>query len=289
MPLTYLDKNALSNLWRCPNLPEQQLVRARRRLTSPLFNGPTIVVEAALLKELANAPVERKRQELEFLASLPRCRVLKDFPQRLRAEVRAHADRRGAAVDLRANPADVYFDDHEVSLLFAYLRDRQPGWTELLDSLIEFKEMSIAADEAVRLGMLAEFGNQKAVGRHAAQWLAGVEGSTAHWALWYLEQRASQLGLPAEKREWPRPQELPTLWAHFAYSVTRLFLVLRDGRAIDPNDVADKGHYAAAAYCDSLVVDDRKFRGIISQCPGPKPRVLTFVEWLQAINGPASG
>jgi hypothetical protein len=78
---------------------------------------------------------------------------------------------------------------------------------------------------------------------------------------------------------------LPTAWALESYRAARIYLVNRDSRRIDENDIADWGHYGAAIHAETLVVEDSKFRSIVEECPPPKPRVVRLVEWARALLG----
>lgn len=82
------------------------------------------------------------------------------------------------------------------------------------------------------------------------------------------------------------PLRLPTLWSLYAYFHTRIWIISRDGRALDPNDCVDQDHYVAAANADLLVIRDTKFLEIAQHCPGPVPQAVAFDTWIEELLRP---
>jgi hypothetical protein len=128
-------------------------------------------------------------------------------------------------------------------------------------------------------GMRDRVGGQRALAQGVKAWFAQRESRIEDWAKAMLRDFRADMRLPKEESEWPDVKRLPTVWAMTSFRLARMYLVLRDGRRIDPNDFPDWGHYVGAIHAEALVSDDARFKGIIEECPTPKPITLSFRDW----------
>lgn len=277
----YLDKNALSNLWRSRDVSDRTKLRLRRRLNSPLaVNAPTIVVDLILLEELSRLHENGRKREVEFIYNMPRRMMLRPLSERARFEVSSvfgGNDEEGLCLTQDESGQvllDAMADKHLVGMAAAALeRDLK---------IFEASELKS------RQGMLRAIGSQGRLTELFSTLIAegNLETLVVKRAREEMVELRDVLGLPTNKRSWPDPTQLPSFFARKSYETTRICLVNMKVRGeIDRNDYADSLHYAAAAHADILVTDDKAFRAIIESCPGRRPRLMKFTEWAKHVVG----
>ncbi len=275
----YLDKNALSNLWRSRDVPDRTKLRLRRRLHSPLAVGaPTIVVDLILLDELSRLHENGRKREVEFICNLPRREILRPLGERARFEVSSLLggdDENGLCLT----------NAESLQVLRDAMSDKQLVG-EAAAALERDLKMFEAAELKSRQGMLRTLGGQEKLTEVFSTLIAEgkLEALVVSRAREEMGALRKVLGLPAKKRNWPDPVKVPSLFARTSYETTRICLLnMKEGCKIDRNDFSDGLHYAAATHADILVTDDKAFRAIIEACPGRRPRLMKFHEWVKHV------
>jgi len=229
-----------------------------------------------MITELANAPIEQRRAEVQFLLQLPDVRYLLPVAMRIKEEVRSA---------MLGGVPEPFLSRHAAQqILNAGLVDKSL-WKVEAAQLSSDKEGFIFDERNVRAATLGQAGNQKQLADWVSKWFRDPVQRVREGALGFMRRHRVDFGLPDDDRVWPAPEAIRTLWAFQSYVLTRFYLVSRDGRRTDPNDQADWRHFTSAAYADQIVVQDQKFRQIISACPMPKPAVVTFDEWADKMLG----
>lgn len=275
--LVYLDKGALSELWRSGEFSEQELTRVRRRLCSKWFKRrPKVLIGPVVISELA--PLEGHRQfeaEIGLLRQLPDPRLLKPRPELIRAEV----------ARFYGQTEEPWLDGAMAEAVLGPVAALPEMWAAERQQLITSKEAYRHRQDRLQADMALRTPDRAAQVKAAKEFFAEPEKVVSDWVKFVLRDNVKDLGLPANEDEWPPANRLPTVWAFAGYAVARLYLQMHDGRKVDPNDHPDSLHYMSAIYADELVLTDRKFERTIELCPSPKPRVRRFKDWCEDLLG----
>jgi hypothetical protein len=215
-------------------------------------------VGPALFTELAKAPPSRLEAELRFLQEA-RTRYLLPRTDRIRIEVHKEGE---ATLD------DVCLRSHESKRIltaspeeFVWDAERRQG--------LEARARFLLQERGMRRALRAE-NSRSELTQQMRAWYAVPLDAVRRMAEHALFQNGLITAVPAER--------LRTVWAWASYQAARTYLVHRDGRALDSNDLHDQEHYVAAAYADYFVTSDGTFRKIVNECPSPKPRLLHLAE-----------
>lgn len=265
----YLDTSAFSSLWGHRAFSDRELLRLRRRMTSPLFlRRPSLCIGVALLDELSHAhekgpvAVSRLREQVELLQSCrPTMALAPD--DAILAEI--HGGSPLAEYWRIEELLNRVVDDPAiVAAERAMMRRRMRSW---YDREVSRKD-----------GLLKQFA-QNEVGPATARWGRTLAEHVDDWARDELRKMVRRWKLPSNEASWPAPSSIPTLWNLMGFKLARLSLVHRDGRAIRENDLIDRDHWGFAAHTDVFVSEDRIHREITSLCPPPRPKVTDFETW----------
>lgn len=279
----YFDTSAFSALWKAsPAVPERVLLCVRLRMvSSQLEKRPVVIISVTLLNELAAAheqgpeAVNHLREQMQFLAGCG-CRMPLSHDACVKAEVQGRQGSWADPAELRRLLGKVIEDRALVAAERNQFAGRKDTWLD--------------GEQSARDRLLAELGDQGAIGKMGIDWCRNLEFNVEDWCRDDMRRNASLWGLPSDEADWPGPRTLRTLWAYVSYKLARIALVHRDGRRLHENDLADHQHYFFAAHADVLVSEDRRFREIAALCPPPKPRVVTLAEWVaEVIGAPADG
>ena len=219
---------------------------------------------------------EMVRVELEFLRGLPDACFLKSIPDRICAEV----------LSSRGSDASVFLSPNMQSALLNGATRMPEMWDAERMLLAEQQQAFVEEETAIRKGVLDSVGGQENLAGKIKDWFADPVKVTADAARAFMRRNHREFVLGEDENEWPQPESLPTVWGMSAYRAARTYLLNRDGRRIDANDFQDWGHYAAAMHADLLVTSDAKFRAVVAFCPPPKPRTVSFEDWVAEISGP---
>jgi hypothetical protein len=160
-------------------------------------------------------------------------------------------------------------------------------WSEerrtLMDAKTEFQRWETAAEQRID-----EWHPDRAdrAQRLAADWNADKYGILVRWVRDQMRKQGAALGLPRDKRNWPHPERVPTLWCSWAYRITRDMLLQTSPRPPKrrAGDFVDWCHYQTAAHADEFVTSDARFLEIAAAAPGPKPEFLTLESWIQRLS-----
>lgn len=242
----------------------------QRRLRSPIYAArPTIAIGGPLLDEMMPTRGQVQFQEkVEFLRALPEFRIPRATLESIRLEV---------ADAMQGTTSAMFYEVEDNRLVLEGLAEE--GAMESVRQMKANKDLFGRREKQARSGLAETVGTQKNMAAVVQEWFKDPTTVIDEWARDEMRRRVRQFGLPRNELRWPSPRDLPTVWHMWAYRCARIFLLNRDGRAIDQNDYVDWEHYWSAAHCDVLVVDDRGFRQVVELCPPPKPRLLSFAEW----------
>jgi hypothetical protein len=104
------------------------------------------------------------------------------------------------------------------------------------------------------------------------------------WIRDRLKSDRELYGLPEDESLWPTTAALPTLRVTWGYLITRDALTEpRNSRKLHRGDFADWCHVQNAANVDEFVTEDKRFRDILTRCPGAKPKVFSTEAWIQTV------
>lgn len=269
----YLDKNALSDLWRRGD--DATLHRARARLTSPYFSRrPILVVSMTTATELLRIRASSRYEQEVNLLRRAETVWLRDMCDRVEAEVDAFLG--------RAQRVDIYELPDRVFKMLDQARADGPVRRSVVDDHQRITNQYALREERNRAAFDAQLSGPNTIRKEL---LGDLPEQVRSWARDYLRQSRRRLRLPTNEADWPDPSELPTVWAYYSFALARLALVVGDRRRIDGNDRHDAEHYAAAAYADDLVTSDARFLEYARLCPPPHPRVVSFDDWVREVVG----
>ena len=228
MSKVYLDKGALSELWKSPEFSSRDLLRIRRRLCSGTFERrPRVVLGPQVLSELANMVGRQQfNDELFFLRSIPDYLYLKAVRGRVAAEI-ARATGDDSTPWLSADEAE--------SLLFAATND-PAMWAAERKRLATDKRNFGRRKRKGRAAFQLTHPTRKLQGQAAKLFYSEPVEMVEHWVIEQLRRNRFLLKLPPNENDWPSPKSLPTIWGVAAYHSARDYLVMRDGRSLDEND-----------------------------------------------------
>jgi hypothetical protein len=112
------------------------------------------------------------------------------------------------------------------------------------------------------------------------RWCKAAEERVDDWVSSFMEANQGRLGLSQDRREWPQPRELESIWRFHAYKMARIYLNVGEGRRVRGSDLYDAHHYVAASYADVTVSDDRDLRATCGVIPRQAFRLESFEEFL---------
>jgi hypothetical protein len=114
--------------------------------------------------------------------------------------------------------------------------------------------------------------------RATREWWQEAEAHIADWINDFLRANQQTLGLPDVSTQWPRPEDLPVIWAMHAYQMARVAIVIRENYEISDSDVHDAHHYTMATFADAIVTLDNNFVETTQLIPNHKP-IIQFNEF----------
>lgn len=282
LPVTYVDTNVLSDVSR----RRTDLEDVRRNLCS-FASKRIIAIGELVFAELSTIECGAGKHDFDtdrdFVnKQLQFRRLVKPPGELMRTEVEAC---------LMGRAPDPFVDTHEPFIPCG--PEAAQIWWEMRRAMEEDKERFLTWNRKAE-GKVNDWEPDRVKRSRllAADWDVDKHGIVARWIRGRMQHQRVLLGLPVDKRLWPRPDRLPTLWCYWAYLIARSKV-----RETSPNplklkdsDVADWGHYAAAAHCDEFVTSDgisrrsgdiKGFLQIAREAPSPKPEILSLDEWVR--------
>jgi hypothetical protein len=119
--------------------------------------------------------------------------------------------------------------------------------------------------------------------KQTREWWKSQDFRINDWTYDHLRNNREEFGLPADEALWPKPEELPTLRATYAFSLARIRFTVGDGRKIKTSDGYDVQQYAYATYSNLLVTSDGAFKEICDMVERPDLTVETLEEFAQRL------
>ena len=230
-----------------------------------------------MIAELAPmADCDEFQNYVTFLQSLPEPQYLNQTLIMIREEVR------GA---LTGDDPQIFLNAVDRNALLRSVLPIREMWRDEQTLLTKQKQEFFKEESRSRKQIAVWQPKRSKLAQLMQEWYKNPEEVVRDWCLDSLRHDRERFMLPSDEKEWPDVVKLPTIWAINAYRTGRIFLINRDGRRIDGNDLSDWVHYLGAIHASEFIVDDKKFRDVIEVCPPPKPRVRQFVEWAHEIIG----
>jgi hypothetical protein len=276
-PVTYLDTNAVSDLsrWeeRAPHI--DGIEQVRRDLCS-FASKRTIALSQWLFSEMAGFENGRRREKFEadmtFVNDLQHLKVLRAAGEMMQHEVECFLTRR--QVDPYINLArPISFNDPQLRAM----------WVDEREFVKDGKSILVQEEGEAKVRIDAAYPNvEKRVQRLTDDWRGDRRGILSEWVRGKMRRDRTFLGLPPDTTTWPEPEQVPTLWCHWAYRITRdiLIEILPEPPGRKPSDFVDLGHYQSGAHVDEFVTRDADLLLFAKEAPGPKPEFLTLEEWV---------
>lgn len=279
-PVTYLDTNAVSDLSRW-----QERVRHIRGIEAvqhdltTFASKRTIAVSQWLFSEMAGFENGKRRDKFEvdmtFVNDIQHLKVLQPAGDMMRLEVESFLTRRpiNPFIDIER---PISFNDPKLRAMFA-------GEREFIKH-----GKSVFVDEeagAMKRIDIAYPNLEERKRRLTEDWQADSHGTISRWVRERMAKDRDSYGLPRDPTTWPDPEQVPTLWAHWAYRITRdiLIEILPKPPERKASDFGDLCHYQSGAHVTEFVTRDVDLLLFARAAPGPKPEFLTLERWVERL------
>lgn len=268
----YLDVNVISNLmgrarkgWTQAGLDDLRSAALRARRDGLVaFIGSHYHIE-----EASRMPANLRGPFLEFFWDAVAWNLLLPVNELTLAEVGYRAPLEGAAA----------FDTYQRRQAIRRATSDEQALNLMAADVATFVSSNAVASKARRdeiKGRLAKkFANKKPA-QVTREWWEDAEVEIASWVAEYMGTDAARLGLPADRAEWPEPQQMQSAWAITGYLAARAALVVGMSGAVMDGDTYDTFHYASACYADVVVTEDAAFRETMAAIPNNPVTSLTF-------------
>lgn len=274
LPWTYLDKNALSDLaWRRSDLHATRNLLCAPSTPRMIALGQWVFAEMSCVGSR-----DQLDRELRFVNALFSPRILQSSGAMMQREITCFM------IGARPNPfisakLPIDFEDPEW----------EPVWVEEKRLLSEANAEFLRDEDERQLIIEKYYPN--AIDRRRklrADWNEDRSGTLERFVRDKMRTNRLELYLHHDESGWPRPQDVPTLWCHWAYRITRTIAreIGIDGRTYPPrrsSDFADLCHFQSAAHVDEFVTSDEWFLALAAECPAPKPKFLMLDDWVQQL------
>jgi hypothetical protein len=270
----YFDTNAVNYFDEHPDWPYERLVAARHRLLQRVqARDVSVFVSYPLLEEvlgLLEFNSEKYFRVMSYLLDVSRFNLLLSTDELGRAEV-THGSLRGG------NDRLEWFG--KAVMVRRALRtgrglEEIPRLTQAAFAEFEADENQRRDDVRARL---PEVTAERPIDE-TRRWWRNAEAQIDDWVSDHMTSNRERLGLPEDRRNWPAPSALQSIWRYYTYRMARIYLNVGENRRVPGTDSYDAHHYAAASSMDIMVSDDGDLRATCAAIPDQPFRLLTFEE-----------